>query len=216
MQLIIHTCAFPPIHLMALMLHAENTLLDRTENYQKGSARNRYLLGTHQGSQMLSFPLKKGKNQQMPIGRVCIAEGTHWRNQHARALQTAYGKSPFFAYYSEGLFEVLFEPCNDLLEFNDRALGFICTALQTRIAPQWMESSGEWIAQDATDVRHYKIRDWLQLGPNPVYEQVFGGIFQSKLSVLDLMFHLGPECVPYLRNWTPHIIPALSTYSPRT
>ncbi|MCC6753237.1 MAG: WbqC family protein [Saprospiraceae bacterium] len=213
MTLLIHTSPFPPIHLLALMLHSEKTVIDRTENYQKGSARNRYLLGTHQGYQLLSIPLQKGKNQQMPIAKVRIANGTQWRTQHSRTLQTAYGKSPFFPYYKEGLFEVLLEPCNDLSEFNDRAFGFICSALQVSISLFRMEKSIALSEENVIDVRNFKIRHWQQLQANPPYEQVYGGKFLSNLCVLDLLFHMGPESGPYLQSWTPHLIPVPSSCS---
>ena len=64
---ILTTEYLPPISSFWLMNKVEKIIMEHSENYQKKSTRNRAKIMGVNGIDILSVPLKKGKNNRMPI-----------------------------------------------------------------------------------------------------------------------------------------------------
>ncbi|NBB88666.1 MAG: hypothetical protein GVX96_02615, partial [Bacteroidetes bacterium] len=90
----------PPIEFFALLYGSNSILcLEAHENYQKRSWRNRSIIMGPQGTQLLSVPLEKGKNNKMPIQSVRIAKGEEWKKQHLKSIYNNYKSAPYFDHY---------------------------------------------------------------------------------------------------------------------
>ncbi|MBK8955384.1 MAG: WbqC family protein [Saprospiraceae bacterium] len=200
-NLLIHTTAFPDIHLAAYLSQLPKLIIEINENYQKKSTRNRYNLGSHQGTHTLSIPLEKGKNQQKNIREVRIFQQSDWRIQHQRYLQTVYGRSPYFEYYRDELDYLYSNQTTSLFEWNQTSLQQLSKWLKWNFQIEFTESFKLNYPSDTLDLRNQTKAN--QFAPNPYYEQLFGTIFIPHLSVLDLIFHLGPEAELYLKNYKP-------------
>jgi len=107
------------------LLNAESVCFESHEHYTKGSFRNRMHIATPQGVMRLSIPLIKGKNSQMPIRDVQIAYDENWQLQHWRGIKAAYGKSPFFEFYSDELNTFYNTKTKFLFDWNWALLGWI-------------------------------------------------------------------------------------------
>lgn len=192
----------PCVQYLALFYRYEAVRLEVCEHYQKGSYRNRCTIATAQGPQVLSVPLVKGKHQQMPIHEVRIAYDMPWHLQQWHAIYTAYGKAPFFLHYGETLQKILFRQYDRLYDLNLSLLNWLVQCLH---APAQIQHSTEYEVspEDAADLRNM-IRPGVMFSL-PAYNQVFSDRtgFQSNMSALDLLMHLGPEGYGYLSQIAP-------------
>jgi hypothetical protein len=191
---------FPCIEYLAVLARSGSVMVEAHENYQKGSYRNRYYIASVQGPLRLSVPLEKGKHQQLPIREVRMDDKQNWRLQHWRSIRTAYGKSPYFDHYSEELETILCtsEPFlfNWSLNILKALLNWLDMDLIVRLSDRYDKRPADASTKDLRNKIH----------PSNValsgvhekiyyYEQVFSSTqgFQKNLSILDMIFCLGPE-----------------------
>lgn len=199
-NILIESQIFPPIRTLSSFFSYPDVCIEACENYQKRSYRNRYRIGTTQGAMELSIPLLKGKNQQQNIRDVKIAYDINWPAQHIKAIQSSYGKSAYFVYFKEPIFELILKKEIYLFDFNWKALQLINNLIPLNLKLQTSNSF-----QEITDATCLDLRNKIQLKtdtPYPAYYQVFSGNtgFISNLSILDLLLHQGPEAIYYLQQ----------------
>ena len=190
MSLLTPTAYFPPAHWFAAALSHGRWTVEAHENYQRKGWRNRAEIGGPNGRMLLSVPLVKGKNQRTPIREVRIGNDTDWRREHVASIKTAYGRSPFFEYFAEGLFDAMSTPHDNLYELNWALIRYCldCLALPLRL------EHGKAFAHSD---RHK------HLPPLSPYPQVFSDRFgyRSHLSILDALFCLGPAFASHAANY---------------
>ena len=185
------TMIFPPIAFFTAIAVKNILVIDAFENYQKKSLRNRFILDSSQGSIELSLPLKKGKHQNQLITAVELSYAEQWQIKHWRTIQSIYGKSPYFIYYKEELKELFYQQEKYLFDFNKNILKYLLDAIRLDI---FMIDSSEFIpTKDPIPELSGKIPYY------QCYRQ--NGVFISGLSILDLLFHCGPESILYLNQF---------------
>jgi hypothetical protein len=197
----------PSISYLALLFSADKLQLEAQEHYQKNSYRNRAHIATANGLQRLSIPLKKGKNEQMPIQEVEISHGENWQKQHWGAITAAYSRSPFFDFYADDLVQLYEQKTRHLFTWNLAILHFFYEAWQ--ITPNW-ELTTDYLAEAPNGVQDFrnqllpkKNTDFAQSYlPDIKYRQVFEEKhgFIPNLSSLDLLFCTGPEGLAFLNR----------------
>ena len=198
---LIETQYFPPISSWALAAKGQ-LVLEAQEHYQKRSFRNKCMISGPQGTQVLTIPLVKGKHQQQKITDVRIAFEESWPSQHLQAIRSAYGRAPFFIHYFPAIEEVLSSPTTKLFDFNHRLFMTIGTLLRLDLN---ISRSAVYEPQpdSSLDYRNYltprNFQDQVRI---PVYPQVFQDRhpFCSNLSILDMLFCVGPESPLLLRE----------------
>ena len=80
---------------------------EQHENYVKQSYRNRCHVLTAQGVVPLSIPVLRGNSKDKTrITQIEIDYTQKWHNVHWRTIQAAYGRAPYFEFYSDYLREV--------------------------------------------------------------------------------------------------------------
>ncbi len=206
MALLIENQIFPPVLTIALALKEGKLLIEACENYNKGSFRNKFSVMSSGGTTTLSIPLDKGKNNSKPIKEVTISYAENWQQNHLRTIQTNYGKSPFFEDYFpeiERIYSVDFEYLFDL---NLKALDLISQLLSLNLL---IKTTNEY--QNDYSLNHSGIRDYRNIiAPKmdtksydfKTYPQVFEDRhgFIPNLSILDLLFCMGPESLIILKE----------------
>lgn len=189
-----------PISSYALMSRY-HTLIEYHENYQKKSYRNRCYIATPAGVELLSVPLKSGKNSRCPISEVEISYESDWISAHLQSLSTYYGSSPYYEYYIDDITEILLQRHNHLLTLNTVLLEHLVAVLdiETHLSPtETFEKTPSLTIRDLRK-HDYKGRNDVLLIEQP-YQQVWFDRqpFMKDLSIVDLLFCKGPESILYL------------------
>lgn len=195
MTALIETHYLPSIAYFSALQNVNEVLLEKHERYVKQSYRNRTYIVSTQGKEKLIVPLTS-KHGKVLITDVRIDYGQKWLNQHWRAIQSAYGRAPFFEYYKEDLETVLFKKTMFLYDLNFELLSMCLKWLKRDVTLK------ESVAYEVTpsppllDLRgsiSFKNEENLVNLYRPYrYYQVFGNTFVGNASILDLIFSEGP------------------------
>lgn len=190
---ILSTAYWGPCSYYSLLLHS-NFQIEIHENYQKKSIRNRCLILGAQGLQTLSVPLQKGKNNKSSIAAVPISYEMNWIKQHVNALKVNYQNAPFYAHYIDEIHR-LYEPNpTNLLQLNRQIFDWVNQRFQLNI--NLLETTKfDPLAHRFSDKYFLERKENSTLYPQ-IFEEKFG--FISNLSILDLIFNIGPELKFYL------------------
>jgi hypothetical protein len=200
----------PSIPFFQQLLAAESLLLDAHEHYHKQTYRNRCLVLTAQGPQLLTVPVVDGaRAEKVATSAIEIDYRQNWRHRHLRTLQTAYGNSPYFSYYADYLNDIYAEKHTRLWDLNLALLHLLLRCLRW---PLPIALTTEYVAP-TLPLPHSVLdkRDFLTpkkalnlFGPDSTsqrpYAQVFGPAFVPGLSVLDLLFMQGPAAGLFLQT----------------
>ena len=202
MNIVVNPTYFPDIITTAAIIQASDVTLEVCDNYQKQSYRNRMYIATANGKLLLNIPIKHTKTEgHKKTAKALIENNFLWQRQHWRSIVIAYRTSPFFEFYEDDLYPLFHKEYNSLLEFNRASLACILEMLDLDIDFKHTEEYFKEYS-DKTDPRflaNAKRKDKLEI---PAYRQVFeeANGFIPYLSVLDLIFNLGPEAITYLKN----------------
>ena len=200
MQVLLSTTYFGPVQWYQKLHRADAVLIEQWESFQKQTYRNRCIIATTQGVQALTVPVVRGESQL--IKDIRISDHGNWRHLHWNALQSAYGESPFFEYYQDDIRPFFEKRWDYLLDYNDAICQKMCELIDIQPSIQY---SSDFVAEpnNVSDYRiainpKHPIPD-ADFTPKPYY-QVYSSKhgFLSNLSVLDLLFNMGPEGIFYL------------------
>lgn len=128
---------------------------------------------------------------------VQVAYDEDWRHDHKRAILSSYGSSPFFIYYWDRIQEFYGKKYDLLCEWNMKAHELVAGLLKMetglRISDSYIEST------PGIDLRPHMKKDAFN---NERYIQVFEERigFQPNMSILDLLFCMGPASMVYLER----------------
>ena len=204
-KVLLSTTYFGPVQWHQKLHRAELVTIEQWESFQKQTYRNRCLIATTQGVQALTVPVEKPVgNGTAYIKDLRISDHGNWRHLHWNALQSAYGESPFFEYYQDDIRPFFEERWTYLVDFNEAIRQKMCelidilpdvTYSNTYIADAQTAGIADFRA--AIHPKHPAQDD--DFNPKTYYQvyQTKHG-FLKNLSILDLLFNMGPESVFYL------------------
>jgi hypothetical protein len=198
-KILISTAYLPPIEYFSLISQADELIIEREENYLKQSYRNRcYILSAH-GAQMLSVPVYLGSIHKTPIKDIRIDYSKRWQQVHIRAMIASYNSSPYFEFYFEKIQRTISKNHEYLLDINTELTIEILEILKLKKTISYT-TDFKLPGQNEFDFRN-KITPKKESGYiAKEYFQVFNlpKDFSPGLSILDLIFNMGPEAVDYL------------------
>ena len=200
------TAWFAPIPYYIALNRYKTRCIDGAEHFVKQSYRNRCVIATANGPMSLSLPIESGRSPRMPIQDVRVSDHGNWQSLHWNSLLSAYRSSPFFEYYADDIRPFFDEKKPFLFDYNERIRRCICALIPLDASAMITDRyrSTDQVPEDSVDFRsrlNEKVlpTTQLQLTSKPYY-QVFEGKFgfTPDLSILDLLFNMGPESILYL------------------
>lgn len=205
---LLSTTYFGPVQWYQKLNTADGVLVEACENYTKQTFRNRCIIATANGPQALIVPVERPEGidlNRCPIRDLRISDHGRWRQLHWNALQTAYSESPFFEYYADDLHPFFDRRYDFLFDFNMEICSVVCSLLDVRPS---IALTKEYVKRDLLDDDIVDYRDSIVpkrpqpdslFSPQPYY-QVFAPKtgFLPNLSILDLLFNMGPEGIFFL------------------
>lgn len=170
---------------------SEGVSFSSSHPVSKKTYANRTVIQMANGLQTLSVPLVGGRGSKLPMDMLEVSYTENWNIKHKMALKSAYSKSPFYEYYMPNFERILDERIPSLHELNVEILREIVRILKFKLE------------LDFTDLPAS-----VEFQPNRFdvlleeYPQVFRYKFPffSDLSILDLIFNLGPRSLNYLKG----------------
>ena len=201
---LLQTTYFGPVQWYQKLKRYDHCVIEQYDSYQKQTYRNRCVIATANGLQALTVPVD---HSPLTIDHVqCkdlrISDHNQWRRVHWNALQSAYSESPFFEYYADDIRPFFEQKYEFLIDFNEAIRQKMCELLDIETSVSY--SSGFMVQDsgfmDFREVIHAKHpQDDPEFQPRSywqVFQHRYG--FQPNLSILDLLFCMGPEAVFYL------------------
>lgn len=186
----LHTTYFGPVDWYRQLVCANPPFVCDTENYVKQTTRNHCRIATANGVQKLTVPVSLPSKVGTPIRDVRISDHGNWRHQHWEALCSAYGMSPFFDYYADDIRPFFENRWEFLFDYNEAITSKMLHLIGLDSIPQHVLCEYRAKQKDSAAVA----------AESSVYYQTFQMRhgFIPDLSILDLLFNMGPEALPWL------------------
>lgn len=188
---------FPPApYYAALAAYPSARIMAATRFDKRAKTVHRYRIADVRGPLELTMPIARTPGAATPEGvrwcQVALSDHGQWWEVHATALASAYGRTPFFEYYFPAL-EAVFSaprPGETLVErvlAADAAVRNILKLPTAVSADLTAGTPGTMPQNNGAPLPYWQVRaDRLGFIPD--------------LSILDLIFNLGPEAQLYLRR----------------
>ena len=188
----------------ALLASCSDATVDCAMKFDKRRKEtHRYEIADTRGRLSLTIPVSKPERSSEALwSDIKVSTHGEWWNLHLTALESAYGRTPWFEFYVDS-FRHLFrrrnpDDCESITSLCEEADTLVRNLLAIDTCVAYRHDTSTPLPCDATDMRH---------SPTPSagevsYWQVRGDRlgFLPDLSVLDLLFNHGPESPIILRD----------------
>lgn len=184
----------PPIEFFVAVQDAEEIWIERHDNYQKQSYRNRATVQLANQVKHMSIPVLGG-NKKSLYTDIQIDYSQSWKNVHLRGIRSAYGNAPFFEFFFPEFEKIFLKNHGHLWDLNLDLLTLCLKCLRhTAILRETYHYERGEVRNDWRGVikakEPFSARN--TYAPFP-YAQIFGVNFAPNLSIVDLLFCEGPN-----------------------
>lgn len=203
------TAYLPPISWMALAFDNDEIIIEAHETYPKQTFRNRCRIAASNGKLDLTVPVIRLNGNHSKTIDIQIDNSILWQLVHWRSIVTAYNKTPYFIFYRDWLEPVYQRKFDSLIVLNLELLKVIFKIIG--IKPDVKFSAAYEFEPQTMDFRdsfHPKKKQDTQIQwVLPRYIQAFESRngFLPDMSILDLLFNLGPDAGIYLSKVVPFL-----------
>ena len=204
-----------PVHYYTKLCSGERIIEERADHYVKQTYRNRCIIAADDGPLALTIPVvtETSGTSQTAMRDIRISDHGKWRHQHWQTIVSAYERSAFFEYYSDDFNAVFHKEFTFLVDFNEALQHLVLDLLD--LHPDIRVNEGTYLDAAALEKEHQEavldfrqtIRPKLSTSTDPTfcpvpYFQVFAlrHGFLPNLSIIDLLFNMGPESRLVLRK----------------
>ncbi len=198
-SILLSTAYLPPAEYFAVLKTASAAVIEKEENYLKQTYRNRCYILSSNGPHSLSVPVHTGSIHKTPLKDIRIDYSKRWQQVHIRAMTASYASSPFFMFYFESFEKNILRNYTFLLDLNMNLLQVILEMLIAQIKISYTQDFMP--AEGSENDFRYRITPKIKSDYSiKKYHQVFPcqENFLSRLSIVDLIFNIGPQALDYL------------------
>ena len=196
-----------PVEYYVKLLTADKVYIERHDNYVKQTYRNRCVIAAADGPLSLTIPTEKSETLKCPMKDVRISDHGNWRHMHWNAFISNYRNSPFFEYYADDFRRFYEKKFPFLWDFNQELCTLVCDLIDIH---SQMEGTCEYrmdFGPDELDFREsiHPKKDFRLEDPS-FYPETYYQVFKDKfgflpnLSIVDLLFNMGPESLLVLQK----------------
>ena len=185
--MVLPCCYLAPVSHYSAYYRADEVRLEVCDHFVKQTLRNRCWIDSPNGALALTVPVVKMEGKTL-MRDVRISDHGNWRHQHWVALESSYRQSPFFEYYADEFAPFYEKKWDFLADFNEELMVLVASLLDIE------KPVTRTVAFENTlPLREGK-------GVSSPYYQVFASRhgFLPDLSIVDLLFNMGPEGVLWL------------------
>ena len=187
--MVLPCCYLAPVSHYSAYYRADEVRLEVCDHFTKQTLRNRCWIDSPNGALALTIPVVKTEGKTA-MKDIRISDHGNWRHQHWVALESSYRQSPFFEYYADDFAPFYEKKWEFLADYNEELMALVASLLDIQ------KSVSRTITYEANGANG-------SYGPNGTarpYYQVFAHRhgFLPDLSIVDLLFNLGPEGVLWL------------------
>tara|TARA_Y100000766_G_C18881849_1_gene593844 strand:+ start:293 stop:874 length:582 start_codon:yes stop_codon:yes gene_type:complete len=191
MYVVLNASYFPTINYFRCLKSFSTVYIDVFEQYQRHSNRNRTTILGANGNILLTVPIKKKSKTIMKDIKIANQE---WQRKHIMSIQSAYGSAPFFIHYFEDIKQLINSKCTYLVDLNNIIINYFINQLDIVNPIKHTNRYHKLYPRNYMD-----FRDKINITTHKTtYHQIFGEKFISNLSIIDLIFNLGPEAKKYI------------------
>jgi hypothetical protein len=201
-KILLPTAYFPPLSYFACLIRIEHAEIEQMETFPKQTIRNRFEIMTAAGKAKLIVPITRPHGNHTLTKDIEICYREPWREQHWKTLQTAYSSSPFFSYYADIIHPLFESEETMLIKHNLSILQTVNSLIGTDLSVELTRDYLKMPLEGPDYRKQFSSKSKLPLIEFPHYPQVFEHKygFMPNLSILDLLFNLGPEAGRYIEK----------------
>lgn len=201
---IFSTAYFPPVSYVSMIRKSETAFIEGCENYQKQSYRSRCYICSSNGPLFLNIPVGRSENARRPIRDVRLDYSTSWVENHQRALVSAYSSTPYFDCYFHEDFKPIYDSRPVFLfdmnmMFLEKVLELCGVSVPVSVTDDYLRDESEDVMIFRDTIHPKRSRPSCIEKAKPYY-QIFSDRygFVEDLSIIDLLFHEGPNSISFL------------------
>jgi hypothetical protein len=198
-KILVSTAYLPPVAYFCMIADAVEALIEKEENYIKQTYRNRCYILSANGPHILSVPVLHGSLNKTAVKDIRIDYSKRWQQVHLRAMIAAYNSSPYFEFFFDKIEQIISSDHEFLIDLNMELISFINKVLKINTLIAYT-SHFEPITSKSGDFRYTLSPKKNEHMEYRAYQQVFkhGNGFVPGLSIVDLIFNMGPDAYLYL------------------
>lgn len=196
-----------PVEYYTKLSAYDKAFIEQHDHYTKQTYRNRCAIAAPDGELTLSIPTVKPTTLKCLLRDIRVSDHGNWRHLHWNAIGSAYNHTPFFEYYRDDFHPFYEKKYEFLVDFNEELCRLVCSLID--IQPD-MARTTEYRTEFAPDEEDFRERihpkkdftvEDAEFSPQ-VYYQVFQERlgFLPNLSIIDLLFNMGPESLLVLQQ----------------
>ncbi|MDH4474288.1 MAG: WbqC family protein [Fluviicola sp.] len=194
MAVVFPTAYFGSIAYFQQVLQHESVTVEVWDTFPKQTFRNRCVILGAQGPLRLTLPVEKPNGSKTLTNDVLVVESDDWRNNHWRAIKSAYAAAPYFDHYSREIEALIFTRERNLATYNrlitETIAGLFDHSITMECTTDYLTTSDNTPDFRTVDFESTDISGFISIPYTQVSFQESN--FHKNPSILDLLFCDGP------------------------